>query len=506
MVTQLMHSFRGLTPPPAVLDGVRRGEIAAFCLFAYNFESLAQFRELTMQLHQAAREGGCPPPIIGTDQEGGQLMALTAGATELPGNMALGATRSPELARQAGRVLARELLAVGCNLNFAPVLDLNNNPDNIATGIRSFGADPSLAGELGCALIAGMQAEGVLATAKHFPGHGDTAVDSHFDVPIINKSLAEMESLELRPFAAAIAGGVGAVMSAHIRFPAFDADSVATVSRPILTGLLREKMGFNRLILTDAMDMQAVNRMGTRESIRAALQAGADLVLLGHLPEQIELTAEMYPLYNAASLERIARARADLPHTLLPLDVIGCAEHQQIAQTIADASITLVRDNGKLPLRPTPETTIAVITVRPVNLTPADTSSFVTIRLAEDVRSRHSRVIALELPYGTSTEMVTDVLHAAQSADMVIVGTIAADHDSAQAALVNELHTRGKAPIVVALRTPYDLRAFPQIETYLCAYGIRPVTTEAVARVLFGEILARGVLPCPIPGLEMGSS
>ncbi len=501
-MTQLMHSFRGFTPPPAVLEGVRRGEIAAFCLFAYNFESLAQFRDLTMRLHQAARDGGCPPPLIGTDQEGGQLMALTGGATELPGNMALGATRSPELARQAGRVLARELLAVGCNLNFAPVLDLNNNPDNIATGIRSFGADPAVTAELGGALIAGMQAEGVLATAKHFPGHGDTSTDSHFDVPVIDKSLEAMEALELRPFAAAIAGGVAAVMSAHIRFPALDAEAVATVSRPILTGLLREKMGFNGLILTDAMDMQAVNCMGTRESIRAALLAGVDLALLGHLPEQIELTAEMRPLYSTASLERIARARAALPQNYPALDVIGCAEHQQTAQAIADASITLVRDSGRLPLRPTPETSITIITVRPVNLTPADTSSDVQINLAAAVRSRHARVTALELPYGASTKAIAGVIQAAHSSDVVIVGTLAADRDPAQAELVRELHTRGKAPIVVALRTPYDLRAFPQIETYLCAYSIRPASTEAVARVLFGEIPARGVLPCPIPGIK----
>lgn len=497
-----MHSFRGFTPPPAVLEGVRRGDIAAFCLFAYNFESLAQFRELTMRLHQAAREGGCPPPLIGTDQEGGQLMAITGGATELPGNMALGAARSPELARLAGRVLARELLAAGCNLNFAPVLDLNNNPDNIATGIRSFGADPALAGELGSALIAGMQAEGVIATAKHFPGHGDTLVDSHFDVPVINKSLSEMESLELYPFRKAIAAGVGGVMSAHIRFSALDAESIATVSRPILTGLLREKMGFDGLILTDAMDMQAVNRMGTRASIRAALQAGADLVLLGHLPEQIELTAEMRPLYNAASLERIARARAALPQAYPALDMIGCAEHRQIAQAIADASITLVRDNNRLPLRPTPETRIAVIAVRPVNLTPADTSSDVQINLAAAIRARHTRVIALEMPYSAPVEAAAPLINAAQDADIIIIGTIAADRDPTQAALVRELQTRGKTPIVVALRTPYDLRAFPQIETYLCAYGIRPATMEAVARVLFGEIPARGVLPCPIPGIE----
>src|SRR5688572_17576366 len=177
---QVMFSFHGLTPPSEILEAVRAGRAGAFCLFAHkNVESPAQVRRLCEALHQAAREGNQPPPIIGIDQEGGQLIAITMGATELPGNMALGATRSPELARKAGYVLGRELLAMGINMNFAPSLDVNTHPDNPVIGIRSFSDDSHLVAELGAALIEGMQAQGVMASAKHFPGHGATATDSH---------------------------------------------------------------------------------------------------------------------------------------------------------------------------------------------------------------------------------------------------------------------------------------------------------------------------------------
>lgn len=493
-----MHSFRGLNAPPAVLDGVRRGEIASFCLFAYNFESLEQLRRLNQTLYAAAAEGGLPPPLTGIDQEGGQLIPIRDGATLLPGNMALGAANSPELARQAGRVLARELLAVGCNLNFAPVLDLNLNPDNLAVGIRAFGDRPADVARLGSALIAGMQAEGVIATAKHFPGHGDTNTDSHFGVPVVNKSRAELDANDLFPFAAAVRADVGAVLTGHLRFPALDPDNIATLSPAILGGLLRDEMGFGGLIITDAMDMSAVNRLGMRESVRGALAAGIDLVLLGHLPEQIAMTAELLASENAASQARIARARQAVPRELLPLDVVGCAEHQAVAQAIADAAITCVRDGGQLPLRPADGTEIAVITVRPANVTPADTSDGEQILLADAIRARHPRTTAYAIDYQAATSEIAALLDAAVSADIVIVGTLCADQDVTQAALVRELIRLDKRPIVAALRTPYDLRAFPELETYLCAYSYRPVSVEAVARVLFGEIAARGVLPCTI--------
>jgi beta-N-acetylhexosaminidase len=503
-MTQLMHSFKAYTPPPQVLDGVRQGEIAAFCLFAYNVESPAQLRALTMALHAAAAAGGQPPPIVGIDQEGGQLIAVMGGATELPGNMALGATRSPDLARQAGQVLGRELLAMGCNMNFAPSLDINSNPDSPGVGVRSFGDDPALVATLGCALIEGMQAEGVIATAKHFPGHGDTGADSHYELPVVARTRAQLDACELAPFRAAVAAGVGAVMSAHVVYTSLDTQAPATFSARILTDLLRGEMGFSGLVITDAMDMGAVAKGGALHTAETAIRAGVDLVLLGHLPDQLALTRAARAKLVLDSVARIERVRESLPRAYPSLDEVGCAAHQRIAQEIADVSITVVRDDGRLPLRRSAsggvpdDARIAVITVRPLDLTPADTSSMVEVRLGQAICQRHPRTTAHEIPYRASEAALRDVLTAVADAHTVIVGTIRADHDSSQAALVNQLAARGQNPMIIALRTPYDIRAFPHIRTYLCSYGIRPASIEAVARVLFGEIPARGRLPVTI--------
>lgn len=287
-------------------------------------------------------------------------------------------------------------------------------------------------------------------------------------------------------------------MTTHVIFSALDAERPATVSPAILDGFLRREMGYEGLIITDAMDMYPVARLGAERSVRMALEAGADLVLLAHLPDQLALNQCVGHCARPAALHRIERLRAAAPRALPSLDVVGSAEHQQIAQTIADRSITLVRGGANLPLRLAPEQTIAVITPETHDLTPADTSSSVRIALAEALRKRHPRTQLFELPHHVSDEALRAILQATAGADIVVVGTLAANQDARQAELVQALHARGQRLIVVALRTPYDLSAFPMIDTYLCAYGIRPVTTEAVARVLFGEIEARGVLPCSL--------
>ncbi|MCB9450605.1 MAG: beta-N-acetylhexosaminidase [Anaerolineaceae bacterium] len=499
---QAMHSFTGLMPSSEFLAAVRRGDVSSICLFAYNLASPAQLRHMTETLQAAAHEGGHPPLLIGIDQEGGQLIALANGTTELPGNMALGATRSVDLATKAGQVLGRELLAMGVNMNFAPSLDVNIDPQNPVIGIRSFGNSPDWAGRLGIALMRGMKQEGVIATPKHFPGHGDTSADSHHQMPVVPHSVARLLEIELAPFRAAIEAGAEAIMTAHIMYPALDDTLPATLSHLILTDLLRHEMNFAGLIITDALDMYAVSQLGHRESVQAALQAGADLLMMGHIPEQMELMASMRDAVNPESVARIRAVRQNLPTSLPPLAVVGSAEHHAIAQEIADASITVVRDNGRIPLRLGADDQVAVITIAPMNLTPADTSSEVRMTLGRAIRKRHEHVLALEMPFKASAGAVEAILNAVENVDHVVVATIMADKDSAQANLVRVLQERGQSPIVVSMRTPYDITAFPMIETYLCAYSIRDVSSEAVAKVLFGEIEAHGVLPCAIPGIS----
>ncbi|MEP7289107.1 MAG: beta-N-acetylhexosaminidase [Chloroflexota bacterium] len=499
----LMHSFVGTVAPRAILDAVRRGEISSFCLFTKsNIESPQQLRELTDSIRRAAQEGSQLSPLIGIDQEGGQLMAVTNGATELPGNMALGATRSVALAERAGHVLGRELLAMGVNLNFAPSLDVNVNPANPVIGIRAFGDDPNLVSELGVGFINGMQAAGVLATAKHFPGHGDTERDSHQTLSVVPHSLERMDAIELLPFRAAIKAGVAAIMTAHIIFAALDDQQPVTLSEKVLHQFLRLELGFKGLIITDAMDMHAVAQLGHEASVRRALDAKVDLVMLAHIPDQIELAARLDQSLRGQYTEaeaHILTACQRIPTELPSLDVIGCAEHQQIAQDIADQSITVVKNKGQLPLKPGTDARIVVITPETVDLTPADTSSYVKISLAEAIRQHSPHVKRIDLPYQADDEQLAAIIQEAQEADIVIIGTISVEHDRAQARLVQALYERGKSPIVLALRIPYDLIYFPMIETYLCTYSIRPASMIAAARVLFGEIVAQGVLPCELP-------
>ncbi|GAB1420207.1 glycoside hydrolase family 3 protein [Anaerolineales bacterium] len=502
---QFMRSFQGTSAPDDILEGIALGDIGAICLFAYtNVRSPEQLRRLTDQLHQTALDYGHLPPLIGIDQEGGQLMAITTGATELPGNMALGATRSPELARLAGKVIARELLAMGINFNFAPVLDVNVNPANPAIGIRSFGDDPALVGELGAAMIAGMQAEGVIATAKHFPGHGDTEGDSHYEAPVVHHNLEQIEEIDLYPFQQAIQAGVQSIMTSHILYPALDNENPATLSPAILKALLREKMGFNGMIVSDAMDMHAVSRLGSEVSLSQALDAGNDLITLGHITDQAYWAAHFKHKISSASVQRIQTLRKGLHRHLPPVSSVGSLEHKVIAQHIADASITQLRDRQMLlPLRLKSEQSIAVITVKPQDLTPADTSSRVQIRLANAVQKRHANTQAYELTYQASRTEIADILNATAEADVVIVGTISSGSDPSQGELVRAIHDRGQDLIVGALRIPYDIMDFPMISTYLCAYGIRDLSTEALTRVIFGEIRAQGILPCHIPDIEV---
>ncbi len=494
-----MHSFVGLTAPESIVEAVRRGEIASFCLFrGKNVQSPAQVRELNGALSRAAEAGGQLPPIIGIDQEGGQLIAICEGATELPGNMALGATRSAQLAEQAGAVLGRELLAMGINLNFAPSVDINLSPANPGVGTRSFGDDPQLVAELGAASIRGMQGAGVIATAKHFPGLGDIGMDSHFALPTVAHELDRLRQVEFLPFLAAIEADVAAIMTAHLVVTALDEQNVATVS-PAVLNLLRNELGYQGLTMSDAMDMQAVAGLGKEQSIKAALEAGIDIVMLGHLTDQLALANMLHNFENPAAVARIQAAQARIPKTLPSLDVVGSADHQRVAQEIADRSITLVRDNGRLPLHPAPETKIIVITPYPENLTPADTSADSEICLAQVIEKRHRNVRSLQFRRDASMESIQEVVQAALDGEIVIVGTVNAYRDPVQTALVKALQARDKAPIVASLRTPYDLAEFPDIETYLCAYSVRSVAVEAVARVLFGEIAPTGTLPCQIP-------
>ena len=286
---RLLLAFHGkdqLSPEfQEVIHELRPGGVTLFR--SLNVDDPKQVKRLTDLIQQTAKQAGLPFMLIGVDQEGGQLTTIGEGATSLPGNMALGATNSAELAERAGKVLGTELAAMGININYSPSCDVNVNPQNPVVGIRSFGERPETVAHLASAMIKGIQSAGVAATAKHFPGHGDTDTNSHVGLPRVSHSLERLQSVELPPFKSAIKADVKLVMTAHIALPVIDGPQAppATLSRKILTNMLRDELGFQGVTITDAMDMKAIPQgEALGENAVQAVSAGADLLLLTSEP------------------------------------------------------------------------------------------------------------------------------------------------------------------------------------------------------------------------------
>jgi beta-N-acetylhexosaminidase len=515
---KLLLAFRGKEVTPEMLDGLVRYKPAGITFFrSYNVTNPQQVKELTASLQQHAKDFDLPPLLIATDQEGGQLMAVGEGTTPLPGNMALGAAGSTDLAQRAGEVLGRELSAMGINMNYAPCCDVNINPRNPVIGTRSFGEDPQKVAELAAAVIKGIQSQGVAAVAKHFPGHGDTSSDSHHGLPSVPHKMERLQAVEFPPFQAAIRSDVKLIMSAHLSLPAIDgADAPpATLSHAILNGLLRQQLGFQGVIVSDAMDMHAIHQgdqLGG-ECVRAA-NAGIDLLLITADPADHEracsglyqaVEKDTVALTNAsASVKRILTLKDWLAdHKQTPnLDVIGCAEHQNVAQEIAERSITLVRNEANLlPLKLRADQLISVIVPQPVDLTPADTSSYITPGLARAVCAHHVYMDEIIVPFAPSPEDIHRVLQQVTGSDLIICGTLNAFDSPAQANLVNQVLKSGIPTVVAALRMPYDLTVFSDAKTYICTYSIQEPSMTALAKVLFGQLSPLGRLPVSIPAL-----
>jgi beta-N-acetylhexosaminidase len=513
---QFLLSFDGTDELPDELKQVmQRQHVGGVILFRHkNISTLSKLRALTSALQRTARDSGQPPLLIAVDQEGGQLMAIGDG-TPFPGNMALGATRSEKLAYSTGQALGRELSALGINVDFAPVCDVNNNPRNPVIGTRSFGEDPRLVAKLSAAMIRGLQSAGVAATAKHFPGHGDTAADSHRGAPVLKHDRRRIYSLELVPFRSAISSKVRLVMPGHIIMPALNGGSAevpATVSAEILQGLLRRKMQFKGVVVSDALDMHALEQgSGYVAEAMAAVHAGIDLLLFNHSLERVEpawanlVQAVRRGLLSEAAARASARRILELKKWIAKQDhchheVVGCQEHQQLAQQIARKSITLVRnDDGELPLRVSPATTIAVAVPLPDDLTPADTSSYVKIGLADSLRRHHAEITAFTFGLNPDAEELSQLQEKLAKFDVLIVGTINAAEHRGQAELVKKLIGQSRRVITVAMRMPYDLAAYSAARTHICTYSILPPSMEALADAIFGRIPFPGILPVTIP-------
>jgi beta-N-acetylhexosaminidase len=440
------------------------------------------------------------------------------GATSFPWQMALGAVRDTMLAYQMARVTALESRALGIHVAFGPVLDVNNNPENPVIGARSFSEDPALTARLGAAFVRGLQDNGMLATGKHFPGHGDTETNSHLALAMVDASRARLDSVELVPFRAAVRAGVGAIMTFHGFLPALDSSGVpATLSPKVMSDLLRRDMKFDGLLFTDAMDMAGVvDRFGPVEAAKRAIAAGNDILLMpSDIPGAIEAVVAGIGegRYTEARLNESVRRILLLKDRLglrrerkVPLErvrtVVGDSSHVALAQTIADRAVVLGRDvNTLVPFAPGASVRVVTYGRR------ADLGAGTAF--AGELRRLGVQFTSTYINADDSLPNLDVFLSTVTSTDIVVIGsyvnisstTATAGAPPAFEALIKGVRARTSQLVLVAFGSPYALLQAPDVPTYLISWGGLPASQRAAARALAGEIGISATLPISIPPL-----
>ncbi|WP_406477544.1 glycoside hydrolase family 3 protein [Streptomyces sp. NBC_01615] len=491
----------------------RVGGIIYFA-WAHNTRNPHQIADLSngIQAASLAQPRGLPV-LVSTDQEHGIVARVGKPATLFPGAMALGAGGSRDDARTVGRIAGAELHAIGIRQDYSPVSDVNVNPANPVIGVRSFGADPDAVAGLVAAEVKGYQRSGVAATAKHFPGHGDTAVDSHFGFPVITHTREVWSALDAVPFRAAIRAGIDSIMTAHIMVPALDpSGDPATLSHPILTGILREELGYDGVVVTDSLMMEGVRtKYGDDRVPVLALKAGVDQLL-----NPPSLDVAWNAVLNAVRGGELTEARLDesilrvlrLKSKLGLLDdpfvtdsgvdrTVGTPAHLRTADGIADRTTTLlVNKEGLLPLsrRRTPK--VLVVGADPAS--PSLSDGPPTTVLAGALTELGFTATALSTGTAPSTATIAKAVAAARDANAVVVGTYNVTATGSQKTLVDQLVATGVPVIAVAIRNPYDVAQLPGVGACLAAYSWTDVELRAAARVIAGRRHPRGTLPVPV--------
>src|SRR3989442_471145 len=534
-----MLAFAGSTAASAATL-LRDHHVGACYLSNDNLVDPAQSATLMADLQGLARAGSGVPALLAADQEGAWAV-LTPHSCPGPGNMGLGATGAVDDTREMYTVFGEELRAAGLNADLAPAADVNSNPLNSIIGMRSFGEDPEAVARHVRAGVAGLHAAGVIAAAKHFPGHGDTTVDTHRGLARVDRDYQALVRRELVPFRAAIDAGVDIVMTSHILFPALDPDHPATLSPAILRDLLRGTMGFGGVVLTDSFNMGAVRGVYDQlDAVVQTVQAGADMVLLveerygdesgDYVERQVQLVAGLVAAVNNGRLPvsrvddavgRILALKARYRLAEQPAadartahNTVGSPAHREIERRVAEDAVILVQNRGGIvPLNGARAQRIVVLSATDpegyrrmaagrgigpnVVERPSDVASM-------EIRRRHPDTVSLSVGDG---EWETQAGRLAGASAIVVVTEkfplAGFDFpDESQHRLIRWLLSKRSAPIIVlACRDPYELAQFPDVDAYVCAVGYRPACVRAAVGVLFGEIAPRGRLPVSIPGL-----
>ena len=468
-------------------------------LFTRNFENAKQIRELSKTIHEKVLEHTGHIPFIAIDQEGGLVTRMMKDVTFAPGPMTASSSVVQDATYYTGKMLAEDMIRLGMNLNLAPSLDVNNNPNNPVINVRSYSDDPKKVAELGKKFIQGSGEFGVLACGKHFPGHGDCEVDSHLGLPTINYDLDRIHKVEMYPFMQNI--DVPAIMSAHILFPAYDTVP-ATLSRKILTNVLREELGFNGLILTDCLEMKAIQDMyGTAKGALMAVKAGADICDISHtlsfqldalkLIEEAVLNGEIPMSELDEKVERILVAKErTLPYLekyFYNQEMVYNEENNKLSQEIVDGSLTLVKGTNAV----VDDNTLIVAPIAVAKTIIED--EFDDRNLAKVLRKEFNTLEVLE--FDPSPEFKESVLNKVDSYKNIVLFSYNAQTSPKQVEFINSVLAKKEEVTVISLKGPMDFHKYQNLRNYLCLYEYTPNSIRTVVKYFSNKIKPLGELP-----------
>lgn len=512
---RLMIGIEGISLSADTRQHLKEVSPGSVILFSRNIRDLDQVKRLICEIKETVD----PPPCIAIDQEGGLVVRFFRDVTVMPGNMALGAARSSDLAYQQGVLTGRELKAMGIDINLAPVVDVVTGYDNPGITIRSFGADPSRAAALGSNLVAGMQSQGIAAVAKHFPGKGAAVQDAHVDLPVVDVSWEEMAAAHLRPFAACINGGVQGVMSSHViysRAPE-EHDVPATFSRRLIAHCLRDELHFNGVVFSDDMEMGAISRFFPfAEAVNRAAQAGHDMILVcsdyrkQRAAHDVIIEAcerdRIFDHETEVSVERIRQIRrfTERERSTMP-DAVDAEAACRLAADIARRSITVLPGRASLPV--SREETSSIFAIVP-DLTSVESREDgfeagehnIIVRALKEAFP--GRIEPAFLSLTASESEIAALTVKAGRAPLVLGFIFNARYISSQRFLVEHLQTLPTPTVFILVRNPFDRELLDQSRTTVITYGYRRVQIEAAVAVLSGSAPPMGILPFDEPSGE----
>ncbi len=490
--------FPSTSISPEMKEVIADYKVGNMILFSHNIVSKVQLGELVAELQQWFVEHTGIPGFITIDQEGGRVTRMPKDATNVAGAMAIASSGRPENAYAAGRITARELKALGINFNLAPVMDINNNALNPVINVRSYGDTAEKVAEYGIPMMKGLLDGGVLSSLKHFPGHGDTNVDSHIGLPTIDKTLEELEALELVPFKAAIEQGAPAIMSAHILFPQLESSGVpGTMSHTIITELLKKKLGYTGLVISDCLEMDAIKRYyGTAKGALAAVKAGIDLVFISHTPQTVKEAIHLIEEAVAAgeleeavidtAVAKILAYKAQYAGTkAADYEIVGCDVHRRANELMRTETICCVK--GELQPIAAGDERVLFIGSHAYRTDLASSSVNQEVSFARYMGEQFHAAYEI-IDIDPDEEQIHAALQRAQACRQVVIGLFNARENQGQLELVRRLLAAGCHVTAIALGRPYDLALIEGEFCGLAAFEYSPDAFRSLVPILNGEL------------------